>query len=194
MIILMGLMTTEAYNFYVWGGGGWALNPSENFNHWAERNRFQVNDSLVFKNKKGSRRLCFDCEERRLVRRATGWIAECRWLLQFFVIVHFEKLVKELEPADNVGPALQFLKFCSAFRKVLSMILDQSVHPDVLNHHKHVRNFELGSFFPHGEGAAWISDLCSFGFGLDSSYVGCNAWEDLLCLEAPPSRCNYFDV
>ncbi|XP_077224704.1 uncharacterized protein LOC143858006 isoform X2 [Tasmannia lanceolata] len=137
MIILMGLMTTEAYNFYVWGGGGWALNPSENFNHWAERNRFQVNDSLVFKNKKGSRRLCFDCEERRLVRRATGWIAECRWLLQFFVIVHFEKLVKELEPADNVGPALQFLKFCSAFRKVLSMILDQSVHPDVLNHHKH---------------------------------------------------------
>ncbi|XP_077220216.1 uncharacterized protein LOC143854244 isoform X3 [Tasmannia lanceolata] len=51
----------------------------------------------------------------------------------------FEELVKKLEPADDVGPALQFLNFCSAFGKVLSMILDKSVHPDVLNHRKQFR-------------------------------------------------------
>ncbi|XP_077220217.1 E3 ubiquitin-protein ligase XB3-like isoform X4 [Tasmannia lanceolata] len=50
----------------------------------------------------------------------------------------FEELVKKLEPADDVGPALQFLNFCSAFGKVLSMILDKSVHPDVLNHRKQI--------------------------------------------------------
>jgi hypothetical protein len=36
-----------AYNsFYVGGNDGWVINPSESYNHWAERNRFQVNDSL----------------------------------------------------------------------------------------------------------------------------------------------------
>ncbi|XP_077249551.1 uncharacterized protein LOC143889262 [Tasmannia lanceolata] len=53
LVILMGLMKTHAYNFYVGGKNGWVLNPSENFNNWAERNRFQVKDSLVFKYKKG---------------------------------------------------------------------------------------------------------------------------------------------
>eukprot|EP00258_Populus_trichocarpa_P020727 XP_024436746.1 early nodulin-like protein 1 isoform X2 [Populus trichocarpa] len=44
-----------AYNsFYVGGNDGWVINPSESYNHWAERNRFQVNDSLVFKYNKGS--------------------------------------------------------------------------------------------------------------------------------------------
>lgn len=43
-----------AYQFYVGGRDGWVPNPSENYNHWAERMRFQVNDTLVFKYKKGS--------------------------------------------------------------------------------------------------------------------------------------------
>ncbi|KAJ4845598.1 hypothetical protein Tsubulata_005729 [Turnera subulata] len=44
----------QAYNFYVGGKDGWVLNPSENYSHWAGRNRFQVNDTLLFKYKKGS--------------------------------------------------------------------------------------------------------------------------------------------
>ncbi|KAG6535199.1 hypothetical protein ZIOFF_000161 [Zingiber officinale] len=39
--------------FYAGGKYGWVLNPSESYGHWAERNRFQVNDSIVFKYKKG---------------------------------------------------------------------------------------------------------------------------------------------
>ncbi|KAI8011780.1 Early nodulin-like protein 2 [Camellia lanceoleosa] len=49
---LMGLL--EAYQFNVGGKDGWVLNPSENYNHWAGRLRFQVNDTLFFKYKKGS--------------------------------------------------------------------------------------------------------------------------------------------
>ncbi|XP_054813547.1 early nodulin-like protein 1 [Prosopis cineraria] len=45
---------SQAYVFYAGGRDGWVLNPSENYNHWAERNRFQVNDTIVFKYKKGS--------------------------------------------------------------------------------------------------------------------------------------------
>ncbi|KAL9383331.1 hypothetical protein Peur_023654 [Populus x canadensis] len=47
--------SSVAYNsFDVGGKDGWVINPSESYNHWAERNRFQVNDSLVFKYNKGS--------------------------------------------------------------------------------------------------------------------------------------------
>ncbi|XP_065862105.1 early nodulin-like protein 1 [Euphorbia lathyris] len=46
--------SSSAYNFYVGGNNGWVLNPSESYNHWAERNRFQVNDTLTFKIKEGS--------------------------------------------------------------------------------------------------------------------------------------------
>ncbi|KAL9346064.1 hypothetical protein Peur_060917 [Populus x canadensis] len=47
--------SSVAYNsFYVGGKDGWVINPSESYHHWAERNRFQVNDSLVFKYNKGS--------------------------------------------------------------------------------------------------------------------------------------------
>ncbi|KAK8537821.1 hypothetical protein V6N13_096376 [Hibiscus sabdariffa] len=28
------------------GRDGWVVNPSENYNHWVERMRFQVNDTL----------------------------------------------------------------------------------------------------------------------------------------------------
>ncbi|KAI5005741.1 hypothetical protein ZWY2020_032984 [Hordeum vulgare] len=38
-------------DFAVGGRGGWTSNPAEPFNHWAERNRFQVNDRLVFRYK-----------------------------------------------------------------------------------------------------------------------------------------------
>ncbi|KAG6521597.1 hypothetical protein ZIOFF_018722 [Zingiber officinale] len=39
--------------FYAGGKDGWVLNPLESYGHWAERNQFQVNDSIVFKYKKG---------------------------------------------------------------------------------------------------------------------------------------------
>lgn len=34
------------YQFYVGGRDGWVPDPSENYIHWAERMRFQVNDTL----------------------------------------------------------------------------------------------------------------------------------------------------
>lgn len=40
------LSSSQAYNFIVGGKDGWVLNPSEDYNHWAGRNRFQVNDTL----------------------------------------------------------------------------------------------------------------------------------------------------
>ncbi|XP_022140349.1 early nodulin-like protein 1 [Momordica charantia] len=45
---------SEAYKFVVGGKDGWVFNPSEPFNHWAERNRFQVNDTLYFKYQNGT--------------------------------------------------------------------------------------------------------------------------------------------
>lgn len=46
VMALAMVCSCEARKFYVGGKDGWGLNPSENFNHWAERNRFQVNDTL----------------------------------------------------------------------------------------------------------------------------------------------------
>uniref|UniRef100_J3L410 Phytocyanin domain-containing protein n=1 Tax=Oryza brachyantha TaxID=4533 RepID=J3L410_ORYBR len=40
--------SSEAYVFYAGGRNGWVVDPAESFNHWAERNRFQVNDTIVF--------------------------------------------------------------------------------------------------------------------------------------------------
>ncbi|XWS54160.1 hypothetical protein CRYUN_Cryun10bG0065600 [Craigia yunnanensis] len=40
------ISSTQCYKFYVGGKDGWVVSPSENYNHWAERNRFQVNDTL----------------------------------------------------------------------------------------------------------------------------------------------------
>ncbi|CAB4303904.1 unnamed protein product [Prunus armeniaca] len=56
VILMLGLASSspQAYKFIVGGKDGWILSPSENFNHWAERHRFQVNDTLLFKYKKGS--------------------------------------------------------------------------------------------------------------------------------------------
>ncbi|XP_038685680.1 early nodulin-like protein 2 [Tripterygium wilfordii] len=44
---------SQAYKFYVGGRDGWVLNPKESYNHRTGRNRFQVNDTLYFKYKKG---------------------------------------------------------------------------------------------------------------------------------------------
>ncbi|EEF44409.1 early nodulin-like protein 2 [Ricinus communis] len=55
-LVMMGFLSgpSKAYKFYVGGRDGWVLNPSENYTRWAHRNRFQVNDTLFFKYKKGS--------------------------------------------------------------------------------------------------------------------------------------------
>jgi hypothetical protein len=36
----------EAYVFYAGGHDGWVVDPAESYNHWAERNRFQINDTI----------------------------------------------------------------------------------------------------------------------------------------------------
>ncbi|XP_009758678.1 early nodulin-like protein 3 [Nicotiana tabacum] len=54
VIFLSVLCISQAYTFYAGGKEGWVLKPSESYSHWAERNRFQVNDTIVFKYKKGS--------------------------------------------------------------------------------------------------------------------------------------------
>ena len=41
---LLGL--SQGYKFYVGGRDGWVTSPSERYSHWAERNRFQVNDTI----------------------------------------------------------------------------------------------------------------------------------------------------
>lgn len=37
---------SQGYTFYAGGKEGWVLNPSESYDHWARRNRFQVNDTI----------------------------------------------------------------------------------------------------------------------------------------------------
>ncbi|XWS10012.1 hypothetical protein CRYUN_Cryun39dG0039000 [Craigia yunnanensis] len=41
-------------SFYVGGKDGWVLEPKEKYNNWAGKQRFQVNDTLIFKYEKGS--------------------------------------------------------------------------------------------------------------------------------------------
>ncbi|CAL0333855.1 unnamed protein product [Lupinus luteus] len=51
-IMLLSLSSSsqsEAKKFHVGGKDGWVLKPSEDYNHWASKNRFQVNDTLHFK-------------------------------------------------------------------------------------------------------------------------------------------------
>ncbi|XP_004972174.1 early nodulin-like protein 1 [Setaria italica] len=45
--------SSEAYVFYAGGRDGWVLDPTESYNHWAGRNRFQVNDTIVFTHEEG---------------------------------------------------------------------------------------------------------------------------------------------
>ncbi|GAB2285373.1 hypothetical protein Dimus_019826 [Dionaea muscipula] len=54
VLFVVALSSSEARRFRIGDGDGWVVNPRESFNHWAERNRFQINDTVVFKYKKGS--------------------------------------------------------------------------------------------------------------------------------------------
>ncbi|XP_027115756.1 early nodulin-like protein 4 isoform X2 [Coffea arabica] len=47
------LSISQSYTFYVGGREGWVLKPKEDYNQWAGRNRFQINDTLIFRYKKG---------------------------------------------------------------------------------------------------------------------------------------------
>lgn len=40
------LFSSQASKFYVGGRDGWVLHPSENYTHWTQKNRFQINDTL----------------------------------------------------------------------------------------------------------------------------------------------------
>ncbi|XP_058773907.1 early nodulin-like protein 3 [Vicia villosa] len=42
------------YKFNVGGKDGWAVKPSQCYSQWAQKNRFQINDTLYFKYNKGS--------------------------------------------------------------------------------------------------------------------------------------------
>jgi hypothetical protein len=44
--LLLAATCCAGRDFIVGGRGGWATHPAEPFSTWAERNRFQVNDSL----------------------------------------------------------------------------------------------------------------------------------------------------
>ena len=54
IVLMSSVNSSSGYKFYVGGKDGWVLKPSEDYNHWAERMRFQVNDTLYFKYKKES--------------------------------------------------------------------------------------------------------------------------------------------
>ncbi|KAF8696412.1 hypothetical protein HU200_037326 [Digitaria exilis] len=57
LVVVVGLAavasSSEAYVFYAGGRDGWVLDPTESYNHWAGRNRFQVNDTIVFTHEEG---------------------------------------------------------------------------------------------------------------------------------------------
>ncbi|GMH11070.1 hypothetical protein Nepgr_012911 [Nepenthes gracilis] len=52
VLLMVFLGSSEGRRFYVGSRDGWVVSPYESYNHWAERNRFQVNDTLFFKYKK----------------------------------------------------------------------------------------------------------------------------------------------
>ncbi|GAB2274785.1 hypothetical protein Dimus_009559 [Dionaea muscipula] len=54
VVFMVTLSSSEARSFNVGDNDGWVVNPRESFNHWAERNRFQIHDTAVFKYRKGS--------------------------------------------------------------------------------------------------------------------------------------------
>ncbi|CAL4947452.1 unnamed protein product [Urochloa decumbens] len=57
VVVAVGLAamvsSSEAYVFYAGSRDGWVLAPTESYNHWAGRNRFQVNDTIVFTHEEG---------------------------------------------------------------------------------------------------------------------------------------------
>ncbi|XP_078151233.1 early nodulin-16-like, partial [Carex rostrata] len=53
LVFFLFVAYSHAYTFYVGGKEGWVLHPSESYSDWSSKNRFQVNDTLVFKYKNG---------------------------------------------------------------------------------------------------------------------------------------------
>ncbi|KAL9145248.1 hypothetical protein ABFS82_13G029200 [Erythranthe guttata] len=53
VLLMEFLCLAHAFEFHVGGDDGWTLKPTKYYNHWAERYRFQINDEIVFKYKKG---------------------------------------------------------------------------------------------------------------------------------------------
>ncbi|CAL5196762.1 unnamed protein product [Lathyrus oleraceus] len=53
-LLFVLVSTSQALKFDIGRTAGWSLNPPENYNQWSRRNRFLVNDILVFKYNKGS--------------------------------------------------------------------------------------------------------------------------------------------
>ncbi|KAB2605621.1 GTPase-activating protein GYP1-like [Pyrus ussuriensis x Pyrus communis] len=54
MVLSRAFMWHKGYKFYVGGKEGWVVNPFQSYSLWAEKNRFNINDTLHFKYKKGS--------------------------------------------------------------------------------------------------------------------------------------------
>ncbi|WOL00747.1 hypothetical protein Cni_G09460 [Canna indica] len=54
--LLIALMSSPccAYDHYVGGRDGWVLHPRLSYSRWANINRFQVHDNLIFKYEKGN--------------------------------------------------------------------------------------------------------------------------------------------
>lgn len=46
LLLLSSSHQATATEFHVGDKDGWVVKPSEDYNHWAQRNRFQVNDTL----------------------------------------------------------------------------------------------------------------------------------------------------
>ncbi|KAL8111876.1 early nodulin-like protein 2 [Apium graveolens] len=49
LFIFLAASSTEATNFLVGGINGWSTHPSEDYQTWSGRLRFQINDTLSFK-------------------------------------------------------------------------------------------------------------------------------------------------
>ncbi|KAG6524022.1 early nodulin-like protein 1 [Zingiber officinale] len=54
VVALVCASPCRGYVFYVGGRGGWVEHPRESYDSWAGRNRFQVNDTLVFRYQQGN--------------------------------------------------------------------------------------------------------------------------------------------
>ncbi|KAL9660948.1 hypothetical protein QQ045_025767 [Rhodiola kirilowii] len=48
-VMACSVSPANGYQFKVGERCGWSVNTNESYSHWAERNRFQVNDTLYFK-------------------------------------------------------------------------------------------------------------------------------------------------
>ncbi|GMJ11442.1 hypothetical protein HRI_004813400 [Hibiscus trionum] len=55
-LVSLACFVSSSYcsTFYVGGKEGWVLQPKEKYNDWAGKQRFQINDILIFKYEKGS--------------------------------------------------------------------------------------------------------------------------------------------